>query len=400
MKILVLNSGSSSIKFQFLDMENETVMLRGLIERIGIADSVMSWKAFEGEKHKEISDIADHKTGLSKILSVLADEHDGVIRDYCEIDAVGHRYVHGGEDFKESTLVKESDLERLESLNHLAPLHNPHNLVGVKAMMELIPGIPNVIVFDTSFHANMPGKAYMYSLPYELYEKYGIRRYGFHGTSHKYVAQEAAAMVGKELEGLKIVTCHMGNGTSFSAVNGGHSVDTSLGFTTMCGIPMGTRSGDFDPGIITYLMNTGDFSADDMHDIIYKKSGMLGVSGVSSDMRDVEVKALEGDRRSQLALDLVHYNAKKYIGSYIAAMNGCDALVFTAGIGENGWESREEICRDMDALGIKIDYEKNKVRGQRVDISAPDSKVRVLVIPTNEEMMIAKDTLDIVGEIK
>ncbi len=395
MKILVLNSGSSSIKFQFLNMETKAVMLKGLIERIGLEDSVISWRS-NGEKKKKIMDIPVHKRGLEMILSILADEKEGVIKSYEEIDAVGHRYVHGGELIKKSTLVSMEDVNSLEELNKLAPLHNPHNLVGVKAMMELIPGIPNVIVFDTSFHADMPEKAYIYSLPYELYEKYGIRRYGFHGTSHKYVSREAASMMGRPLEELKIITCHMGNGTSFSAVEKGRSVDTSLGFSTMCGIPMGTRAGDFDPGIITHLMESEGFTPEDIHEMIYKKSGMFGVSGISSDMRDVEKGAEMGDKRAQLALDLVHYNARKYIGSYMAAMNGCDAVVFTAGIGENGWESREEICSGLTALGIEIDVEKNKVRGERLEISTPGSKVKVFVIPTNEELMIAQDTLELV----
>lgn len=398
MKILVLNSGSSSIKFQMLDMSSEEVLLRGLVERIGLEESAISWKT-DGDKHKKTLQIPGHKEGLSAVLDILTDSEHGVISDFNEIDAVGHRYVHGGEEYKDSAVVTAEDIPALEKLNHLAPLHNPHNLVGVKAMLELIPQVPNVIVFDTSFHSRMPEKAYMYALPYELYEQYGIRRYGFHGTSHHYVALEAAAMLGRPFEEIKVITCHMGNGTSFSAVQNGHSVDTSLGFSTMCGIPMGTRAGDFDPGILTHLLNTGDFTPESLHDLIYKKSGMLGVSGISSDMRDIEQKAWnEKDKRAQLALDLVHYNAKKFIGGYLAVMNGADALVFTAGIGENGWETREEICSGMEFLGIKIDKEKNKVRGKRVDISAPESRIRVLVIPTNEELMIAKETLELTQE--
>ncbi|HDS03320.1 MAG TPA: acetate kinase [Firmicutes bacterium] len=395
MKILVLNSGSSSIKFQMLDMATKETLIKGLVERIGLEESLISWKS-GGEKYKKTMHFPGHKEGLAAVLDILKDRDHGVISDFNEIDAVGHRYVHGGEIYKDSAVVTEEDIAALEGLNHLAPLHNPHNLVGVRAMLELIPRVPNVIVFDTSFHSRMPEKAYMFALPYELYEKYGIRRYGFHGTSHHYVALEAASMINKPFEKSKIITCHMGNGTSFSAVQNGHSVDTSLGFSTMCGIPMGTRAGDFDPGILTHLLNTGDFTSDDLHDLIYKKSGMLGVSGISSDMRDIEQKAWnEKDKRAQLALDLVHYHAKKYIGAYLSVMNGADALVFTAGIGENGWETREEICSDMEFLGIQIDREKNKVRGKRVDISAPGSRVKVLVIPTNEELMIAEETLSL-----
>ena len=362
-------------------------------------DSIISWSVNGGEKQKKIMDIENHKMGLKEVLSILTDKENGVIDSYDKIDAVGHRYVHGGELYRDATYVTKDDIEKLESLNHLAPLHNPHNLTGVKAILELIPNVPNVLVFDTSFHANMPEKAYMYALPYELYEKYGIRRYGFHGTSHKYVAMEAAKMLGKSLEECKIITCHMGNGTSYAAVMNGYSVDTSLGFSTMCGIPMGTRSGDFDPGIITHLLMNTDLKVEDIHKMIYKESGLKGVSGVSSDARDVEDAAAEGNKRAQLALDLIHYTAKKYIGGYMAAMNGADAIVFTAGIGENGAETREEICKDMEFLGVKIDTEKNKVRGKKAEISTPDSKVKVFVIPTNEELMIALETKEIVEKL-
>lgn len=399
MNILVLNSGSSSIKFQLFDMKSEEVVMKGLIERVGLPDSIISYSVRGGDKKKEIMTIHNHKDGLKKVLEILIDPKENIIKSYKEINAAGHRYVHGGEKYKTSTLITKIVVDELEALNHLAPLHNPPNLTGVLAMMELMPDVPNVAVFDTSFHSKMPEKAYMYALPYEMYEKNGIRRYGFHGTSHQFVAMEAAKMLNKPFEQCKIVTCHMGNGTSYSAVMNGHSVDTSLGYSTMCGIPMGTRAGDVDAGIITHLLKTGEYSVDQMHDILYKKSGMLGISGVSSDARDVEDAAWnKGNKRAQLALDLIVYAAKKYIGGYMAAMNGADAIVFTAGIGENGWETREAICTDMDFLGISIDKEKNKSRGKKVDVSTADARVKVLVVPTNEELMIALETKAILSK--
>ncbi|HMA69058.1 MAG TPA: acetate kinase [Candidatus Mcinerneyibacterium sp.] len=396
MNILIINAGSSSIKFQLMNLENEETKIKGLVERINLDDSELSWK-IDGKKNKKNIDINNHKEGLKEVLDLLIDPEEGVIGKFKEIDAVGHRYVHGGEKFKTSILITDNILKELKDLNHLAPLHNPNNLSGVKAIKELIPEVPNVAVFDTSFHSHLPEKAYIYPLPYKLYEEKGIRRYGFHGTSHHYVAVEAAKMLNKPFKDSKIITCHMGNGISFSAVENGHSVDTSLGFSTVCGIPMGTRSGDFDVGIITHLIREEGYTADEIHEIIYKKSGLKGISGVSNDARDVEVAAWEkGNHRAQLALDILHYKAKKYVGSYIAAMNGLDALVFTAGIGENGWESREAICKDMEFLGIELDIEKNKIRGKKAVVSKDNSKVKIMVIPTNEELMIAKETKNII----
>lgn len=394
MKILVINSGSSSIKFQLFDMKNQTVALKGLIERIGLKDSIISWTSQDKDKIKEAIEVNNHQQGLKKVLDILVDENHGVIKNLNEIKAVGHRYVHGGEQYKSSTFVTDEVMENLEKLNPLAPLHNPHNLTGVKAIKELMPNTPNVLVFDTSFHSEMPEHAYIYPLPYELYKEKGIRRYGFHGTSHKYVAKEAAKAMGKDFNNSKIITCHMGNGTSYSAVKNGKSIDTTLGFSTMCGMPMGTRAGTFDPGIILHLLQNNEYTVDQLHEMIYKKSGLLGISGISSDARDVENAAYKDhNHRAQLALDLIHYIGKKYIGSYTAVMNGVDALVFTAGIGENGPETRKAICSDLEYLGIKIDLEKNKKRGQFQEISTPDSKVKVYVIPTNEELMIAEETL-------
>ncbi len=399
MNVLIINAGSSSIKFQLMDVDNEETKIKGLVERINQENSEISWKV-DGEKSEMEINIKDHRGGLKEVLNLLVDENRGVLDSFDQIDAVGHRYVHGGEQFKDATLIKDELIEDFEELNHLAPLHNPNNLAGVKAIKELIPQVPNVAVFDTSFHSNLPPKAYVYPLPYELYEKKGIRRYGFHGTSHHYVSMKATEMIDKPYEEAKIITCHMGNGISFTAVDGGRSVDTSLGFSTVCGVPMGTRSGDFDVGLVTHLIKSEGYSVDEVHEMIYKKSGLLGVSGVSNDARDVEKAAWEeNNERAQLALDILHYHAKKYIGSYIAAMNGLDALVFTAGIGENGWESREAICEDMDYLGIKLDKEKNKVRGKKAVVSKEDSPAKILVVPTNEELMIAKETKRIVNNL-
>ncbi|TYB32211.1 MAG: acetate kinase [Candidatus Mcinerneyibacterium aminivorans] len=399
MNILIINAGSSSIKFQLMDVDSEETKIKGLVQRINQDNPEISWK-IRKEKSKKKINIEDHRGGLKEVLDLLVDKENGVLESYDQIDAVGHRYVHGGEKFQDSTLIKDELMKDFEKLNHLAPLHNPNNLAGVRAIKELIPEVPNVAVFDTSFHSKLPPKAYVYPLPYELYEEKGIRRYGFHGTSHHYVSMEAADMINKPYEEAKIITCHMGNGISFSAIDGGHSVDTSLGFSTVCGIPMGTRSGDFDVGLVTHLIKSEGYSVDEVHEMIYKKSGLLGVSGISNDARDVEKAAWEeGNERAQLALDILHYKAKKYIGSYIAAMNGLDALVFTAGIGENGWESREAICKDMEYLGIKLDKEKNRVRGKKADVSKKNSPVRILAIPTNEELMIAKETKRVVNNL-
>lgn len=401
MKVLVINCGSSSLKYQLIDMKNEAVLAKGLVERIGIKGSVLTQKV-NGEKYVVEQPMADHKTAIKLVLNALVDEKHGVIKDMSEISAVGHRVVHGGEKYAKSVLIDENVMKSIEDCVKLAPLHNPPNIVGINACRELMPDIPMTAVFDTAFHQTLPKYAYTYALPYELYEKYGIRKYGFHGTSHKYVSKAAAEFLNEDVEKLKIITCHLGNGASVTAVKYGKSVDTSMGFTPLDGIAMGTRSGSIDPAIVKYMVQELNYSIDEVDNILNKKSGILGIFGQSSDMRDVKKAAFEEkDERAQLALDVFHYRIKKAIGAYAAAMNGVDAVVFTGGIGENSPQNREGICKDMDFLGIKINNDANyKAIGVSTDISADDSKVKVLVIPTDEEMMIARDTRDIVLSLK
>ncbi len=396
MKVLVINSGSSSIKYQLFDMTTEEVMAKGLVERIGIANSRLNHYPQNKEKVVIEQDIPDHEVGLKLVLDALVHPEHGVIKDLKEISAVGHRIVHGGEKFASSVLITDEVIKAVEECISLAPLHNPPNLLGIKAMQKLLPGVPQVGVFDTAFHQTMPPHAYIYGIPYEYYEKYRIRRYGFHGTSHYYVANRAAEILGKSVEELKIVTCHLGNGSSIAAVDKGKSIDTSLGFGTVAGVIMGTRCGDLDPAIVLFLMEKDNLSTAKMQEILYKKSGFLGVSGISNDLRDVEEAAQQGNERANLALDIFAYGIKKYIGAYAAAMGGLDAVVFTAGIGENSDVVRERVCQGLEFLGIKIDPEKNKVRGKEAIISTDDSKVKVMVIPTNEELVIARDTKRIV----
>jgi len=395
-KVLVINSGSSSVKYQLIDMEGEEVLCRGIAERIGLHGSRIVHR-IAGEKHIIEKDLPNHEVALQEVLKVLTDEKLGAIKDLSEINAVGHRVVHGGEKFASSVLIDEEVMKVLEENVDLAPLHNPPNIMGIRAIQKLLPGVPNVAVFDTAFHQSMPKKAYLYAIPMELYEKHGIRRYGFHGTSHRYVSRRAAEILGKPYESLKIITAHLGNGASIAAVMYGKSVDTSMGFTPLEGLVMGTRSGDIDPAIVIHLQKKLGMSADEVYNLLNKKSGVLGIYGKSSDMRDIEEAALEGDEIARLALDIYEYRIAKYIGAYAAAMNGVDVIVFTAGVGENSPLIREEICeRYLTYLGVKIDKGENDIRGEERIISTPDSKVTVMVIPTNEELVIARDTKEIV----
>ncbi len=393
MKVLVINCGSSSLKYQLINMENESSLATGLVERIAIEGSKLTQKVDGREKYVLTVPMKNHKEAISHVINTLLDDVQGVIKSSDEISAVGHRVVHGGEKYSASVIITDEVMKDLEEFSQLAPLHNPPNIIGINACKELMPNTPMVAVFDTAFHQTMPEKAFLYGLPYELYKENHIRKYGFHGTSHKYVSQRAAEILGEDIKGLKLVTCHLGNGSSVAAVNGGISVDTSMGFTPLEGLLMGTRCGDIDPAIIPYLMEVKGYSYEEVNNIMNKKSGVLGLSGVSSDFRDIEDAAAQGNDRAKLALDVFHYRVKKYIGYFMAAMNGVDAIVFTAGLGENGAETREEIISDMEWFGIKLDREKNKVRGQERIISTDDSKVKIIIIPTNEELMIARDTL-------
>ena len=396
MNILVINAGSSSLKYQLLNPETQQVLAKGLCERIGI-DGKFTYKP-DGKQVIKEADVAmpTHSEAIQAVLNALVDPENGVIGSMKEIDAVGHRVVHGGEKFAKSVLITDEVMAAIEECNPLAPLHNPANIIGIKACQALMPNTPMVAVFDTAFHQTMPPVAYTYALPYEYYTQDKVRRYGFHGTSHKYVAGRAAAMLGKPIEELKLISCHLGNGSSVTAIDGGKSVDTSMGFTPLAGLPMGTRSGDLDAGILEYLMKKHGYSIDEMLNILNKKSGVLGISGVSSDFRDLEDAAPKGNQRAQLALDSFDYNVKKLIGAYAAAMGGVDAIIFTAGVGENGPDTRANAVSGLEYMGVKLDAEKNKVRGKEADVSADDAKVRVLVIPTNEELMIAMDTAALV----
>jgi acetate kinase len=399
MNILVINCGSSSLKYQFINMANEAVMAKGLVERIGIEGSILTHRPEGMDKVIIEQPMEDHTDAIKLVLNALVDEKHGVIKDMSEIAAVGHRVVHGGENYATSVLIDENVLEGVNDCAKLAPLHNPPNLIGINACKELMPNTPMVAVFDTAFHQTMPQHAYMYALPYEMYEKYAIRRYGFHGTSHKYVSQVAAEMLGKDVKDTKIITCHLGNGASVTAVDGGKTVDTSMGLTPLEGLVMGTRCGDIDPAIVTTLQNIAGMSAQDLDNLMNKKSGVFGLSGVSSDFRDIEDAAAKGNERAQLALDVYYYRVTKYIGAYAAAMGGVDAIVFTAGLGENSPEARYETTKGLEFLGVKIDKEKNNMRGKQMDISAEGAKVRVLAIPTNEELVIARDTKEIVEKL-
>lgn len=400
MKVLVINCGSSSLKYQVLDMKNEELLCKGLVERIGIEGSIITHEKTGMDKFKLETPMKDHKDAIGHVIDAIKDADHGVVVNMDEIEAVGHRVVHAGEKYAQSVLITQEVLNALDECVELAPLHNPPNLAGIVACKELMPGAPMVAVFDTAFHQTMPAEAYIYALPYEYYEKYKVRKYGFHGTSHRYVSERAAQMLEKDIKDVKIVTCHLGNGASLAAVKGGECIDTSMGFTPLEGLVMGTRSGDIDPAIVTFISEKEKLTPQQANDVLNKKSGVLGISGISSDFRDLEEAAAKGDERAQLAIDAFVHRVKHYMGAYIAQMNGVDAIVFTAGVGENAKEMREAICANLDNLGIKIDKKRNDVRGKETVISTDDAKVKVLLIPTNEELMIAKDTVSIVSENK
>ena len=395
MKVLVINCGSSSLKYQLIDAQTEKALAVGLCERIGI-DGRLNHTPAGGEKVVINKDMPDHEVAVQMVLDELTDEKYGVISDLKEIDAIGHRVVHGGEKFASSVVINDEVMAAIEECNPLAPLHNPANLIGIRACQAIMPGVPNVAVFDTAFHQTMEPTAFMYGLPYECYEKYKVRRYGFHGTSHSFVSKRAIALAGLDPENSKVIVCHLGNGASVSAVKNGKSVDTSMGLTPLEGLVMGTRSGDIDPAIIEYLAHAMDKSLEEVMKILNKESGVDGLSGVSSDFRDLEKAADEGNKKAQLAQDVFGYRVAKYIGAYTAAMNGVDAIAFTAGLGENNGIMREYVCSFLGYLGVEIDKEKNSVRGEETIVSTPNSKVKVLVVPTNEELAIARETMELV----
>ena len=400
MKILVINCGSSSLKYQILDMTNETLLCKGLVEKIGIDGSVITHEKVGMDKFRLETRMANHEDAIAQVLAAIQDPEHGVVKDMSEIGAVGHRVVHGGEKYADSVLITEAVMKDVEECCEIAPLHNPPNIAGINACKALMPDTPMVAVFDTAFHQTMPPESYLYAIPYEYYTKYHIRRYGFHGTSHKYVSRRAAEMLNVDLEDLKIITCHLGNGASVSAIKHGKCIDTSMGFTPLEGLVMGTRSGDIDPALVTYIRQKENLPSGKANEILNKKSGVLGISGVSSDFRDIEAAVAEGNERAALALKVFAHKVRFYIGAYIAEMNGCDAIVFTAGVGDNDITMRELICHDLGNLGIKIDPLKNKIRGKETIISADDARVKCLLIPTNEELMIAKDTFEIVKGLK
>ncbi|HLR70523.1 MAG TPA: acetate kinase [Pseudogracilibacillus sp.] len=396
-KIFAVNAGSSSLKFQLFNMPEEEVITKGLIERIGLKDSVFSI-VVNGERHKEVLDLPNHTVAVEMLLDRIIKL--GVINDINEIDGVGHRVVHGGEIFDESALITKENFAKLETLNDLAPLHNPANLTGIVEFQKALPNVPHVAVFDTAFHQTMPESSFLYSLPYEYYKNYGIRKYGFHGTSHKYVSERAAELLDRPLSQLRLISCHLGNGASIAAIEGGKSIDTSMGFTPLAGLTMGTRSGNIDPALIPFLMEKTGQSVDEILNILNKKSGMLGVSGHSSDLRDIDIEARAGNHRAELALDIFADRIHKYIGSYAAKMSGVDAIIFTAGIGENSVTIREKVLNGLQFMGVYTDTSANQVHGEEAFLSYPHSPVKVLVIPTNEEIMIARDVIKISEESK
>jgi acetate kinase len=393
MKVLVINCGSSSLKYQVLDMATESLLAKGLVERIGMEGSVLHHERIGADEKTVVeAPMGDHKEAIAQVIEALTDAGYGVMKELSDIGAVGHRVVHAGEKYSASVIIDADVIKALEECIELAPLHNPPNLLGIAACRELMPDTPQVAVFDTAFHQTMPPESYIYAIPYEYYEKYGIRRYGFHGTSHKYVADRAAYMLGVGLDDLKIITCHLGNGASISAIKRGRCIDTSMGFTPLAGLAMGTRAGSIDPAIIQFIMDKEGKSIDEVLDILNKKSGVLGVSGVSSDFRDLDEAVKEGSERAALALQVFAHRVRYYIGAYMVEMNGLDALVFTAGVGENDIGMRDVICNELGNLGIKLDPVKNRVRGREAIISRDDSRVSILLVPTNEELVIARDT--------
>ena len=396
MNIFVLNCGSSSLKYKLYAMENEEVLAEGKVERIGQDNAVITHQSTGKEKVSKTMPILEHTIAIQECLNLLTHSEHGVLKSVNEIDAVGHRVVHGGESFSDSVLINERTKEILDSLAELAPLHNPANVMGIRAAEKIMPKTPQVAVFDTAFHSTIPPHAHLYAVPYTIYQRYKVRRYGFHGTSHKYVSQRAAELMGRNIEDLKIISCHLGNGASITAIEGGKSIDTSMGFTPLEGLMMGTRSGNIDPGALFYIMRKEDLNLQQIDSMLNKHSGLLGIAGVS-DMRDIEKGVEEDDKMCKMAFDMYEYRIRKYIGSYVAAMNGVDAIVFTAGIGENTPALRTRLISKLPYLGITIDEEKNKLRGQDVEISTPDSRVKVFVIPTDEELVIARDTAEIVS---
>ncbi|MCR8850884.1 acetate kinase [Rossellomorea sp. SC111] len=390
-KVIAINAGSSSLKFQLFDMPEETVITKGLIERIGLNDAVFNITVND-EKREEVTDIPNHEVAVKMLLEKLTGY--GIINSLDEIDGIGHRVVHGGEVFNDSVLITEEVVTKIEELSDLAPLHNPANLTGIKAFQNVLPNVPAVAVFDTAFHQTMPESSFLYSLPYEYYEDFGIRKYGFHGTSHKYVSQRAAEMLGRPEEQVRLISCHLGNGASIAAIEGGKSIDTSMGFTPLAGVAMGTRSGNIDPALIPFIMEKTGSTADEVLNILNKKSGMLGVSGFSSDLRDIELQASEGNERAELALEVFANRIHKYIGSYASRMYGVDAIVFTAGIGENSTLIREKVLQGLEFMGVYWDPARNQVRGKEAFVNYPHSPVKVMIIPTNEEVMIARDVVE------
>ncbi|WP_144493670.1 acetate kinase [Bacillus pumilus] len=389
-KIIAINAGSSSLKFQLFDMPEETVLTKGLVERIGMDNSIFTISV-DGEKKTEVTDIPDHAVAVKMLLEKLIEFN--IIKDFNEIDGVGHRVVHGGEKFSDSVLLTDEVINDIDQLSELAPLHNPANVVGIKAFKQILPDVPAIAVFDTAFHQTMPEQSYLYSLPYDYYKNFGIRKYGFHGTSHKFVTERAAELLGRPLEELRLISCHLGNGASIAAVEGGRSIDTSMGFTPLAGVAMGTRSGNIDPALIPFIMEKTGHTAEEVLSTLNKKSGLLGVSGLSSDLRDIEEATEEGNDRAEVALDIFASRIHKYIGSYAARMNGVDAIIFTAGIGENSSEVRARVLRGLEFMGVYWDPSLNNMRGEEAFISYPHSPVKVIVIPTNEEVMIARDVM-------
>ena len=401
MKILVLNCGNSSIKYQLFEISTNIVLTKGIVEKIGLKGSFLKNERFDGDKVKLEGEILDHQSGIEFLLGLLISERRGVIKSLSDIDAVGHRIVHGGETFQESCYLDEVTIKGIEDCSDLAPLHNPANLKGIYALKNLLPDVPQVGVFDTSFHQTMPDYSFMYALPYSLYKKYGIRRYGFHGTSHSYVSKRACEILNVDYNSKKIITCHLGNGASITAIKGGKSIDTSMGLTPVEGLIMGTRSGDVDAGALTLIMEKEEINYSSLNTLLNKHSGILGISGISSDMREVEAAAAEGESRAILAIKMFQYRIKKYIGAYAAVMGGVDILIFTGGIGENSPEDREKICEDLEFFGLEFDKSANNgIRGRELVISKKDSKITVMIVPTNEEWVIASETRDIVGQIK
>jgi len=389
-KIIAINAGSSSLKFQLFEMPSEKVLTKGLVERIGLEDSIFTITV-NGEKQTEVTNIPDHGVAVNMLLNKLTE--NGILKSLDEISGIGHRVVHGGEKFDDSAVITEQVLAEIENLSELAPLHNPAHVVGIKAFQAVLPNVPAVAVFDTAFHQTMPEESFLYSLPYEYYEKYGVRKYGFHGTSHKYVTQRAAELLGRPLESLRLLSCHLGNGASIAAVEGGKSIDTSMGFTPLAGVTMGTRSGNLDPALIPYIMQKTGQSVEEVLNVLNKKSGMLGLSGFSSDLRDIEQAEKEGNHRAEVALDVFVERIHKYIGSYAARMKGVDAIIFTAGIGENSALIRERVLEGLEFMGVYFDPKRNNIHGEEAFISFPHSPVKIIVIPTDEEVMIARDVL-------